>query len=125
MKTILPNDSDDALTTTFDVPEQVYAPVKAGDRIGGVTLTLEGREIGTVDLLAARDIERNTFLFLVGKTGEFLTGTYVKVVIVLTVVFFVGYVLIAVRMERARKAQLRRQKRRAKGERFDDFPPQQ
>lgn len=125
LKTILPNDSDDALTTTFDVPKAVYAPVKAGDSVGSVTLTLEGREIGTVELLAAEDIERNTFLFLVGKTGEFLGGTYVKVVIVLTAIFFIGYTIIAVRMERARKAQLRRQKRRASQERFDDFPPQQ
>ena len=43
LKTVLPNDSDELLEKTFDVPESVDAPIAMGDKVGTVTLTLNGR----------------------------------------------------------------------------------
>ena len=52
LKTVLPNDSDELLEKTFDVPESVDAPIAMGDKVGTVTLTLNGALVGTVDLIA-------------------------------------------------------------------------
>ncbi len=84
MLTILPADGDGSVTQkTFDLPEFVSAPVKQGDVIGTVTLTLSGMEIGTVDLLAGRDVDRNLILFTVQKLGEFFGSLYFRVLLIL------------------------------------------
>ena len=59
----LPNDviaSDFEWTT--ELPESVEAPIQAGDKIGTLTLTLEGEEYGSVDLVAVNDVERSQVL---------------------------------------------------------------
>lgn len=43
---------------TTDLPEKLVAPVKKGDIVGRVTYTLEGKELGSGDILAAEDVER-------------------------------------------------------------------
>ena len=58
---MLPNDSDELLEKTFDVPESVDAPIAMGDKVGTVTLTLNGALVGTVDLIAGQDVARNGF----------------------------------------------------------------
>lgn len=84
MLTILPADGDGSVTQkTFDLPEFVSAPVKQGDVIGTVTLTLSGMEIGTVDLLAGRDVDRNLVLFTIQKLGEFFGSLYFRIILVL------------------------------------------
>ena len=89
MLTILPADGDGSVTQkTFTLPEFVAAPVKQGDVVGTVTLTLSGKEIGTVDLLAGRDVDRNLVLFTFQKLGEFFGSLYFRIV--------VGLVLLAV-----------------------------
>ena len=65
LKTVLPNDSDELLEKTFDVPESVDAPIAMGDKVGTVTLTLNGALVGTVDLIAGRGPER---FFVCGVT---------------------------------------------------------
>lgn len=106
--TFLPNDSEGAIEQTFDVPQEVDAPVAAGDVLGTVTLSLSGSEIGTVDLVATQDVERSLFLYVMSQLGNFFTGTYVRVVAVLTALFLAGYAGLAVHMARRQRAQRRR-----------------
>ena len=40
------------------LPEKLEAPVKAGDVLGRVTVTLSGGEIGGYDIVAAEDVPR-------------------------------------------------------------------
>ncbi len=96
MKTILPNDSEDLMVYTFDVPEEgVDAPLSKGDKVGTLTLSLStGQVIGTVDLVAGQDVSRSLFLYGMALVKSALTSTYVKVVLVLTVLFFAGYGLL-------------------------------
>lgn len=50
MMTLLPRDGGAALTEqVFNVPDQLPAPIKQGDIVGTVTLTIEGETIGTAD----------------------------------------------------------------------------
>ena len=95
MKTILPKGTDGSVTQkTFTLPEDVAAPIKQGDVVGTVSLTLSGEVIGTVDLLAGKDVERNSVLFVIEKIGEFFGSLYFRVVLILSAIAVAGYVIL-------------------------------
>ncbi len=52
--------------------------------IGTVDISLSGEVIGTVELLAERDLDRNMVLYTLSKVGEFFSSLYFKVLMVLT-----------------------------------------
>lgn len=87
MMTILPKDADGSVTQkTFHLPESIPAPVRQGDVVGTVTLSLSGEEIGTVELLAGRDIARSELLFVIARIGEFFGSLYFRVVVILSLI---------------------------------------
>ena len=47
--------ADDAVTCTFDLPEDLSATVKSGAVIGKATVYLDGYEVGTVDLVTHQE----------------------------------------------------------------------
>lgn len=112
--TLLPNESDQSsLQKVYNLPAAASAPLKAGDTVGSVTLYLAGKQIGTVDLVAANDVSRNFLLFVVSKIGEFLGSLYFRVVLVLVllvVAVYVGYLLYTSR----KNQKMRKVKRRHK-----------
>lgn len=94
MMTILPSYSDKTVTQkVFDLPDAVYAPVQQGDVVGSVTLMLAGEAIGTVDLLAGQDVQRNGVLFTVAKLQEFFGSLYFRVVLILSAIALAGYLV--------------------------------
>lgn len=105
LKTVLPNDSDELLEKTFDVPESVDAPIAMGDKVGTVTLTLNGALVGTVDLIAGQDVARNGFLYAVSRVQAFFGGLYFRVVCIPTAIFLVGYGLLTFWMYNRQKRQ--------------------
>lgn len=48
----------------IELPEQISAPIKSGDRIGCVKFMLDGNEIGQVDICASEDVNKIGFLGL-------------------------------------------------------------
>ena len=84
---VLPNSVDEsAFQKIFNVPEQVYAPINAGDVVGTVSYYIAGDLVGTTDLIAAESYERDTVIFIVEKIMEIASSLYFKVVIVVSVV---------------------------------------
>ena len=113
LQTLLPKDGDGTETQRmFDLPESVAAPVKQGDVVGTVTVSLSGQVLGTVELLAGSDVERSELLFIAAKVGEFFSSRYFKVVLVLSILAFVGYlgvwVTITVQDKRKNRNKIRR-----------------
>ncbi len=113
LQTLLPKDGDGTETQrVFDLPESVAAPVKQGDVVGTVTVSLSGQVLGTVELLAGSDVERSELLFIAAKVGEFFSSRYFKVVLVLSILAFVGYlgvwVTITVQDKRKNRNKIRR-----------------
>lgn len=95
MMTLLPREGGAALTgQVFDLPEHLTAPLKQGDVVGTVTLTIEGQSIGTVDLIAGSDVDRNQMLYTIFRVGEFFSSTYFKVVIMLTMAVVAVYAFV-------------------------------
>lgn len=110
LKTVLPNNSDELLEKEFNVPESVPAPIQKGDKVGTVTLKLNGETVGTVDLVAGQDVSRNLFLFVSSHISGFFRSLYFRVVCVVTAVFLLCYGALAVTLHR--KEQKRREQRR-------------
>ena len=97
MMTLLPRDGGAALTEqVFNVPDQLPAPIKQGDIVGTVTLTIEGETIGTADLIAGSDVSRNQLLYTISRVSLFFSSTYFKVVVILTMLVFGAYLIFTV-----------------------------
>lgn len=113
LKTILPTGGESALEQTFALPESIDAPIAVGDIIGTVTLSLSGEVIGTVDLLAGQDVSRNPLLYFFSKVKTFFSSLYFKVVLVLTILFIIGYIGLTIYLYQQRQ-QKRQQKKPVK-----------
>lgn len=120
MPTVLPLEGGaDLLQKSFDVPESVDAPVKAGDVIGTVTLTLAGTTVGTVNLVAGEDVHRNVVLYAFSLIGKFFQSLYFRVVLVLTALFLIAYgaLWMWLKADERRRSEAARRRRRG-------LPPQ-
>ena len=94
MMTLLPREGGAALTEqVFNVPDQLPAPIKQGDIVGTVTLTIEGEAIGTADLIAGSDVSRNQLLYTISRVSLFFSSTYFKVVVILTMLVIGAYLI--------------------------------
>lgn len=97
MMTLLPREGGAALTEqVFNVPDQLPAPIKQGDIVGTVTLTIEGETIGTADLIAGSDVSRNQLLYTISRVSLFFSSTYFKVVVILTMLVIGTYLIFTV-----------------------------
>ena len=97
MMTLLPREGGAALTEqVFNVPDQFPAPIKQGDIVGTVTLTIEGETIGTADLIAGSDVSRNQLLYTISRVSLFFSSTYFKVVVILTMLVIGAYLIFTV-----------------------------
>ena len=97
MMTLLPREGGAALTEqVFNVPDQLPAPIKQGDIVGTVTLTIEGETIGTADLIAGSDVSRNQLLYTFSRVSLFFSSTYFKVVVILTMLVIGAYLIFTV-----------------------------
>ena len=95
MMTLLPREGGAALTEqVFNLPDRLTAPLKQGDVVGTVTLTIGGESIGTVDLIAGSDVARNQMLYTISRVGEFFSSTYFKLVIMLTMAVVAVYAFV-------------------------------
>ncbi len=95
MQTILPRQGGAELTEkTFNVPEHLSAPIKQGDVVGTVTVTMQGETVGTVDLLAGSSVDRNELLYTMAKVKVFFSSTYFKVVVVLCIIAAAVYAVL-------------------------------
>ena len=86
---VLPNNVDESsFQKVYNLPEEVYAPINAGDVIGTVSYYIAGDLVGTTDLVAAQSYERDFVVYLVEKAKDIVGSLYFKVVVVVTLVIF-------------------------------------
>ena len=52
---------------SFDLPERMVAPVKAGETVGTITFSLDGKTIGQIPIIASNNIKKMTYLNAVSK----------------------------------------------------------
>lgn len=80
----------------FDKPAEVDAPVKAGDKLGTVTLKLSGDTLAEIDLIAASSVERSFWKYNLSEIPGFFRSKYLKRTWVLAIVFSLIYIALCV-----------------------------
>lgn len=114
---LLPRDLDvKALELVEDIPEEVKAPVKAGDPIGTATYRYNGTDYGTVELVALNDISRSTVLFYADKLSTFFQSMVFKILLLAAAAFFILHIFTGLVFGGVR----RRRRRRSSRSRYND-----
>ena len=89
LSAFLPKDTrDDMLEHTFHLPDSVAAPVKKGDILGRVDVTVKstGQLLGSAELAAAYDVARDPTLYAVQRAQEAVSSLFARVLVVVTLV---------------------------------------
>jgi len=82
--------------------DPVEAPISEGDVLGSMTLSYEGKEYATVDLLANNDVEASQLLVFWRDVQLFFSRTAVKVAIAVLVVLIIALIVWRVLFSRRR-----------------------
>lgn len=109
---LLPKDLDvKDLELVEDIPEEVKAPVKAGDPIGTATYRYNGTDYGTVELVALNDISRSTVLFYADKLSSFFQSIVFKILLLAAAAFFILHIFTHILFGGVRRRRNRRKMR--------------
>ncbi len=90
-------------------PEELKAPITKGDIIGTVVYTYRDTQIGTANLVAANDVERNEFLHIFHIAIKVITSPffYIPVIIIIIIALFANHQ----KKKRERKKRIQQLKR--------------
>lgn len=106
----------------YDVPDTVDAPIRAGDKLGTVTLQYNGVTYGETDLVALNDITMSEVLYYADKLENFFRSPLFRVGLLVLVVLLILYIfayIMRARNLRARRTRRSRQRRLEQYERED------
>ena len=80
---------DQSFDTVVDAPDEVEGPIEEGQRLGQVTVLLDGKSIGRAPLIAAEAIAAPTLVDKIGGPGVLIAIVLVAIVILLLVVWVI------------------------------------
>ena len=88
---LLPNDvnTEDFVQDIALFSESVEAPVSEGQVLGKITLSLDGKTYGSLDLVALNDVERSELLYHIDQGEKLIAQTWFKVAVVAAVVLVI------------------------------------
>ena len=88
--------------------EDVIAPVKAGDVLGSLELRYSGTTLAVIDLVAVKDVERDTLVEQITIAKSFIGSKHFKTAIWASVGFFVLYTTLFIVYVNLRNRKLRK-----------------
>lgn len=94
---------EEIITHKTQVTGKSKAPIKQGQQFGTVTFYYNGEPIATENLIAANEVKRDLFLFVISAVLGFIFHPIVIIIVVLAL-----YVFARLRIIRNRKRRLRR-----------------
>ena len=106
----LPKDvADEDFTFTVNLPtEPVEAPVEKGQVLGSVTISYEGREYGTIDLVANDSLPRSEVLYRLAMLKAWWGKGWFKAIVILVILAVVALILHFTLFRRSRRYGRRR-----------------
>ena len=105
---MLPNAFETSdLTMKYTVEESVAAPVQAGDVLGKLTVSYEGKT-WQLDLVASSDAARSTVLYILDRITGFFASTAFKIIVAAIVALIVILVVYVILVNRRRAKRRRR-----------------
>lgn len=110
---LLPNNyNKDLVAVDIKCADSVDAPVAKGDVLGTVSVRYDDMDLGTTDIVAAADVERNDFKYTVSRIVDFVSKHIILVVAVLVLIIALIIVIAAVRARKKRELLRERARRR-------------
>ncbi len=92
---IMPDDvSLESIDRTFNVPEEIDAPVREGDKVGTVTLSYANQDIATVDLLASESVDRSDLLTAADGLKTIATSKWFIIALITVGVLVIIYIMV-------------------------------
>ncbi len=88
---------------TFDIPEEVEAPVEKGTVLGTVTVSCGGREYGTVELKTQAGVELDYFELYSSRMMKFFANPWLWVILGGLLFIVAGYIFLAYRLNNPKK----------------------
>ena len=102
----LDTDVDSVVTKEWTlVSDTLKAPLSQGQVVGKLKVTLEGEDLGEVNLIARNNVDRSNWLLLIDTVITFLTRPLVLIIIILFLTLSFVYAVFAAR-RLARKRQI-------------------
>lgn len=112
---LIPSTSDaEEITTNIEMPEQLQAPIAKGDVLGSVTYSYKGIEVGSSNLIATNDVERNNILHIFHLILRVLTSPFFLIPVLLLLLLLLYTRRQKKKRERQRRIQqLKRNRQRS------------
>lgn len=92
---LVPNKKDAAgeVKPSVDIPDRVDSPIKKGDIIGTVSYSYKGIQVGSANLVATNDVERNIFIHILHLILKVITSPFffIPAVILIILILFAGH----------------------------------
>ncbi len=110
---LFPDDGDPSkVQITTEIPENVYAPTKAGQIIGKAIFSYEGNKIGEVNLISTVELNRH-FLGFIASFGEWVWSfKVIRLIVYIALGLVLGFVsLIVIGFVQALKKSKRKRRR--------------
>ncbi len=83
-----PSEFEQTITVDSDT---IDAPIEEGQVLGSITLSYQGKDYGTLPLVAVSSVSRSQWLFVVDQVRKFFGNPFVKLIIVILIVLLVIY----------------------------------
>ena len=117
----VPNDCElSDFETQITVPDDVTAPITAGQKIGTLTLVKDGVTYGQVDLLSLSEVSLSEVLYYADLLENFFRSGLFKIILVTLILLLIFYVAVYIIRERRRR-QRRRAMMRSKRARMEQY----
>jgi D-alanyl-D-alanine carboxypeptidase (penicillin-binding protein 5/6) len=89
-KSIDPSEFEQKIVVNAD---PIDAPVTEGQVLGTITLSYQGKDYGTLNLVAVSSVSRSQWLFFWDLVRNFFENPFIKLLIVILIVLFVVYIV--------------------------------
>lgn len=67
LKLLLQKSESGKITQELTLSDEINAPVKKGDKVGSIKVSINGNEVGIINVTADRDVEKRSFLYCFAK----------------------------------------------------------
>ncbi len=92
---IMPDDVElESIDRTFNVPEDIDAPVKEGDKVGTVTLSYANQKLATIDLLAGESVDRSDLLTAADGLKTIASSRWFLITVAVVGILIIIYIIV-------------------------------
>ena len=94
LEATLPNDLDPALfQRQVTLPEELEAPIQKGQVLGSISISYEGKDYGSADLIATTNLERSQLLYILDYIQRVFDQLWVKILALVLILLVLVLVL--------------------------------